>query len=436
MFTPSFFVCLLFMALFAAPSWSADSGACKERRQRASKAFSGGILLLHSKTTTNDPDDGYREEPAFFYLTGLENSPSAILAVDGESGDSWLFLDTKRSGDIRAGGEAERNLDIQHVVDWRELEDFLTRRITTGAVVYYESGPAMLPENLAASESGRMPAWVQVLQKKWPAGKFRSVEAKLDTLMAVENISEQQASRTAARATVAAFTAGARAVRPGITQRQVELAVVETCWKAGARGVSFWPWAMAGENGVFPKPFESDRRYDHLDATLHSGDLMRLDVGCEWEHYQGDFGRTIPVSGRYTEEQREVWNIFVAAYRKVAAEIKEGLTEDQVFEIWRSELQRRGANARTSLAKEAVAKWSERKNVPYWQMHTMNLGAGYIEGPLRTGMVIDFEPIASIGGQGYYLEDMYLIEKTGAEVLTPGVPYSAEEIETFLAGKR
>jgi len=126
---------------------------------------------------------------------------------------------------------------------------------------------------------------------------------------------------------------------------------------------------MAGANGVFPKPFESDSRYDHLDVTLRSGDLMRLDVGCECEHYQGGLGRTIPISGRYTEEQKEVWNIFVAAYHKVANEMKEGLTEDQAFEIWRSELQRQGEAAKTSLAKEAVANWSERKNVPYWQMH-------------------------------------------------------------------
>jgi Xaa-Pro aminopeptidase len=87
------------------------------------------------------------------------------------------------------------------------------------------------------------------------------------------------------------------------------------------------------------------------------------------------------------------------------------------------------------LAKEAVANWSERKNVPYWQMHTMNMAAGYIEGALRAGMVVDFEPIVSIGGQGYYLEDMYLINKTGSELLTPGVPYTAEEIEAFLARK-
>jgi Xaa-Pro aminopeptidase len=50
-------------------------------------------------------------------------------------------------------------------------------------------------------------------------------------------------------------------------------------------------------------------------------------------------------------------------------------------------------------------------------------------------MVIDFEPIASIGGQGYYLEDMYLIGKDGAEVMTPGVPYTAEEIEAGMSTK-
>jgi len=148
--------------------------------------------------------------------------PGAILAVEGASGDNWLFLDLKRSGDIRPGAKSERKLDIQHVADWRDLGSFLARRIATGAAIYYESGPAMLPETLSAAEDTRMPAWIQVLQQKWPAGKFRSVERRLDTLMAVESITEQQASRVAARATVGAFAVGAKAVRPEISQRAVE----------------------------------------------------------------------------------------------------------------------------------------------------------------------------------------------------------------------
>ncbi|HWO35922.1 MAG TPA: hypothetical protein VNO32_44600, partial [Candidatus Acidoferrum sp.] len=64
--------------------------------------------------------------------------------------------------------------------------------------------------------------------------------------------------------------------------------------------------------------------------------------------------------------------------------------------------------------------------------HTTNLMAGRPAGPLRKGTTINFEPIASIDGQGFFLEDMYLITKDGAELLTPGVPYSAEEIEAAM----
>jgi Xaa-Pro aminopeptidase len=415
----------------------ADVKEWKERRQRAATAFSDGVLLLHSKTSTDSPSDGYREEAAFYYLTGLEDSPGTILAIVGKSGESWLFVPaavSKGGAETRPGEEAARNVGLDHVVDWKELQGFLTEQMKAGAKIYYKPEVAMLPENLSATKNKRAPSWIQVLQKSFPTADFQPVGVKLYSLMAVESSTEQHDSNKAALATVKAFAAGARSIHPGASQREVELAVVDACWKQG-RGVSFWPWAMAGANGVFPKPFESEVRYDHLDSWMHSGDLVRLDVGCEWQHYQGDLGRTIPVSGHFSEEQREVWNIFVAAYQSVARELKEGLTEDSAFDIWKNELLRHRGSANSPLAQRAIETWSERKNAPYWQMHTMNLDAGYIDGPLRTGMVIDFEPIAAIGGNGYYLEDMYLIGQDGARVMTPGLPYTAEEIEAFVAQK-
>lgn len=165
---------------------------------------------------------------------------------------------------------------------------------------------------------------------------------------------------------------------------------------------------------------------------MEAGDLVRLDVGCEWDHYQGDLGRTVPVSGRYSDEQRETWNIFVAAYRAGVQSLREGTTIDQVFDAWRRELLNHCSSARTAMAQQAIDRWSKRENVPFWEPHTINLDAGFIDGPLRTGMTIAFEPIASIDGQGFYLEDMFLITKNGAELLTPGVPYSAEEIEAAM----
>jgi Xaa-Pro aminopeptidase len=420
---------------------AADLDELKHRRQLAAKEYSDGILLLHTESRFALPADGYRENPAFYYLTGHENIPGAIFALDGKSGECWLFLGSEKDfsllsdGDgLVPGAEAQKKLGIDHVVEWAQLEAFLSSHSPAAAKVYYVRDEPQLPGNLSATKDNRAPAWIQVLQHTWPAVNFQPAGEALSLLMAVQSPFEQERTRAAAQATTKAFLVGMSAIHPGASQRSVELAVVNSCWQAGAHGVSFWPWAMAGANGVFPKPFTSLARYDHLNTEMNDGDLVRLDVGCEVEHYQGDLGRTVPVSGHYTEEQREVWNLFVAAYQAAAKELKAGATADHIFDVWKGELQRHRASVKTQLAKEAIDSWSEHKNVPYWQIHTMNLDAGPIGPALKAGMTVDFEPIASIGGQGYYMEDMFLIMDTGAEVLTPGLPYTAEEIEAKMAG--
>jgi Xaa-Pro aminopeptidase len=65
-------------------------------------------------------------------------------------------------------------------------------------------------------------------------------------------------------------------------------------------------------------------------------------------------------------------------------------------------------------------------------VHTTNLLEVFASGPLKAGTTIDFEPIASVDGQGFFLEDTYLITRDGAELLTPGVPYPAEDIEAAM----
>jgi TonB family protein len=111
---------------------------------------------------------------------------------------------------------------------------------------------------------------------------------------------------------------------------------------------------MPGENAVFPRPFVSETRYDHLNSIMRAEDLVRLDVGCEWDHYQGDLGRTIPVSGRFTQDQRETWSIFVAAYHAGSTALREGVTVDQVFDAWRTDLMSHKSAAKTPLAQHAI----------------------------------------------------------------------------------
>jgi len=71
---------------------AADKGELQQRRQRAAAAFHDGILLVHARSALDNTGDGFRQDPAFYYFTGLENTASALLAIDGPTGQTWLFL--------------------------------------------------------------------------------------------------------------------------------------------------------------------------------------------------------------------------------------------------------------------------------------------------------------------------------------------------------
>ncbi|MBZ5570369.1 MAG: aminopeptidase P N-terminal domain-containing protein [Acidobacteriia bacterium] len=420
---------------------AADKAELQERRQRAATAFHDGVLLVHANSRLEIAGDGFRQDAAFYYFTGLENTVGALLAIDGRSGQSWLFLVSDppfskiQPPEVSPGSEAANRSGVDHVVDFSALLNFLAQHATSPSTLYYlKDWQAVeeLPSNLASEKAPEAPLWAVTLAAKWPSFELKEAHDRVYALMTVQSQSEMASVRAAAKATVAAVLAGMRTIRPGVSQRTIEAAVENTCWHQGAHGSSFWPWAMAGENGVFPHPFSSLARYDHLDAVMHSGDLVRLDVGCESDHYQGDLGRTVPVSGHYSDEQHETWNIFVAAYQAGVKSLHEGVTPNQVFKSWSGELLRHREAAKTAMARHAIDSWSKRENVPFWQLHTMNLDAGSVGNQLRAGSTIAFEPIASVDGQGFYLEDLFLVGKQGTELLTPGVPYSAEEIEAAM----
>ena len=437
--TSRLIISILLLATFAR---AVDNAAMSVRRKRAANTFHDGILIVHALPRLDLSADGYRQDPYFYYLTGLENTVGAIFAVDGKTGESWLFLPDhppyQKSGlqpEALPGPEAARRLGFDHVVGWSEFDAFLSRQTASVPRIFYaddNSAYPELPANLLSAKAAQAPLWIQAILQKYPAFEVKEASDDLNALMFVQDAAEMAALRAAAKSTVTALLAGLRTIRPGVSQRIVESSVENSCWNAGAHGTDFWPWAFSGENAVFPRPFFSAAVYNHLNTQMRAGDLVRLDVGCEWQHYQGDLGRTVPVSGHYTDDQRETWSVFVAAYHAGVAALRAGVTVDQVFEVWRSELLKHRPAAKSTLAQHAIDSWSKRENVPFWQIHTTNLVAARPPATLPAGMTINFEPIASVDGQGFFLEDMFLITQDGAELLTPGVPYSAEEIEAMM----
>jgi Xaa-Pro aminopeptidase len=257
-----------------------------------------------------------------------------------------------------------------------------------------------------------MALWVAVIGKRWPSFVLTDARERVYALMDVPRESELVSLRAAAKATVVSVLAGMRAIRPGATQRTTEWAMVAAGWQAGARN-GFWPWAMSGPHSVRPIFNASPGRYDHLDRVIQAGELVRIDDACSVDHYAADLGRTVPVSGRFTPEQHEIWDAFVAAYRAGAKSIREGVTVEQVFQAWRTELVRHRAPAESAPAQEAIELWSKRENLAAFDVHTLSPNEGLAQEPFRAGTAIAFEPQASIRGQSFYLEDNYVITRTG-----------------------
>ncbi|MBV8867178.1 MAG: M24 family peptidase [Acidobacteriaceae bacterium] len=302
----------LLLALSLAYANAADQREVEDRRQRAASAFSDGVLLVHARSAQIEETDGFRQDPAFYYLTGLENTPGAILAIDGRSREAWLFLPTRAlywkivPPEGRLDSAAVQRAGIQHVVDWSELESFLDASSGTRCPLYYVGQNAMseLPENLTGQPAlaagdgyeSQMPAWVAIIGKRWPSFVFKDARERMYALMDAPSESELVSLRAATKATVGSVIAGIQAVRPGASQRSAEWAMANVCGQSGARH-SFWPWAMSGPNAVRPMFNASPGRYDHLDRVMNSGELVRIDDGCEVDHYGADLGRTVPALG-------------------------------------------------------------------------------------------------------------------------------------------
>jgi Xaa-Pro aminopeptidase len=187
---------------------------------------------------------------------------------------------------------------------------------------------------------------------------------------------------------------------------------------------------MSGPNAVFPTPFTSSVDMHNLNRVMRRGEVARLDIGCQVDHYMGDVGRTVPVSGSFTPDQAEVIDLLVATYRAGLVVLRDGVADSTVVQASIAEARRLRPTMRTALGRHAAAVISERDSIPYWQIHGIGLDiAESLPTVLRAGMVLDYEPIFVVDGQGFYMEDMILITPTGYEILTKGLPYSAVEIE-------
>ena len=406
-------VCVL--ALSAAAG--AETPDYHARREQLAKAAPDGVFVLFGQPD-RDSDDvrgGFFQEPNFYYFTGWKQ-PGAVLLIDDRR--QILFL-------------PNRNLEREKWTGRRVAADDEIVRGATGfdtvlPTVRFEAElRASLEQHSKIYSTGE--SAVTRLRAFAPMRDVADASLTIARMRMKKSPGEIELLQRAADAAVAAHRAAWKRAAPGIYEYQVAATLMSAYFDRGCERNAYPPIVGSGPNSVYLHYQRNERRMDR-------GDLLLMDAGGECAGYAADVTRTIPVGGKFTKRQREIYDVVLGAQKAVIAAVKPGLA-----------IGTRAPNSLYQIAYDYINSHGK-------DLHGDPLGKYFIHGishhiglevhdandpamPLEDGMVISVEPGIYIPEEniGIRIEDMVLVTKEGARVLTAALPREASDIEKALA---
>jgi Xaa-Pro aminopeptidase len=248
-------------------------------------------------------------------------------------------------------------------------------------------------------------------------------------------LAREQAVREAVRITAAAQLEVMRRSRPGMTEGDVKALIDQVFRREGADGVAFDHIVAAGAHAV-------EAHYFGSDGVLRDGDLLVVDIGATKDGWASDLTRTVPVSGRFTSRQRELYRLALDGQLLAARRANTGVHSLEMMQQWVIELYR--ASPLRARAADGSPQTLDAFN-PYRlghymgrQVHGEDTGWDWTA-PLQEGQALTIEPGMYIASEGIGLrvEDDYWVGPVGLECLScPLAPRGPEEIEAVMDAAR
>ena len=215
--------------------------------------------------------------------------------------------------------------------------------------------------------------------------------------------------------------------KSGMMEYEIEAYYDYVLKKYGVKDKAFQTIAASGINGT-------TLHYINNNCKTGAEDLILIDAGAQWGYYNGDISRTFPVSGKFTERQKTVYNIVLKGQQLIIENIKPGVLYPELNEMLKEYYF-------TELKKLGHAKSKEDVFDYYFHGVSHFIGAqthdvGDRGQKLRPGMIISVEPGLYIAewGIGIRIEDDALVTENGCEILTKDMIKTVDEIESFMAG--
>lgn len=374
-----------------------------------------------------------------FYLTGVEQEESILMlfpSAHEEKNREILFLrEPTEHVQIWEGAklgkeEATRISGIARVEWLGAFPGIFHALMCEAEGVYLNANEHPRAQVVVETREAR---FVKQTRESYPLHTCHRLARLLHQLRTVKSADEVTLIRKACTITRDGFDRVARFVRPGVTENQVEAEFAHEFISQGAK-FAYSPIIACGANAL-------GLHYIQNSDTCQEGELLLLDVGSSYGNYNSDMTRTIPVSGRFTPRQRQVYDAVFRAYTACAAALKPGLLAKDWRTLAQETVQKELVDLKLITMKQVRAQGPEKKALGKYFMHGVGHPIGLdvhdvqpVDAPLQPGWVMTCEPAIYIKEEGLAvrLEDTLLITETGAQSLMHDIPMEADAIEELM----
>jgi Xaa-Pro aminopeptidase len=433
-----------------------DESVHAARRRVALERMGSGVLVVPAAPVfvrNNDVEHPYRQDSDFYYLTGFDEPESVLVLRAGENGpETILFVRPKNPereiwDGYRAGVEGAREAfgaDVAHPVD--DLDRLLPDYLENAKRLHYRLGRD-------GRFDARVLAAIDVVRSRARRGVHAPTEIVDPATIVHEMRLRKDASEIALMREAAAITGRAHRAAmdvafPGRFEYEVEAAIEGAFRAGGSRRPAYESIVGSGPNATVLHYRESSRR-------MEEGDLLLIDAGCEYGYYASDVTRTFPVSGKFTAEQRALYDIVLRAQAAAIAAVAPGVTVDDIHDfalralvVGLVDVGLLEGPADARIEDGGYREYYMHRTSHFLGMDVHDVGPYFVEGEkrrLEPGMVITVEPGLYVGvaskapeayrGIGIRIEDDILVTEGGCENLTAHIPKEADELEAILAGR-
>lgn len=412
----------------------------------------GGVAILPAapvRKRSRDVEYRYRQDSDFYYLTGFAEPDAVVALVPGRASGEFLVFcrdrdpERERWDGSRMGPDgAIEHLGADDAFPIDDIDDILPGIMESCERVYYTMGQY-------SEFDAHIADWVNSLRSRMNRGvhtpqEFVALDHILHDMRLYKSRGEITAMRKSAKVAVAAHRRAMQIVRPGMYEYEVEAEFIHEFRKHDATH-SYSPIVGSGANAC-------TLHYVENSAQLQDGDLLLIDAGCELDYYASDITRTFPVSGRFSPEQRAVYEIVLAAQLVAIDKIRDGNhwnePHDAAVKVITSGLKKIGLLDGTlaRLVRDGAYREFYMHRTGHWIGMDVHDVGDYKVGDewrlLESGMVTTVEPgiyISSHGkvprrwrNIGIRIEDDVAVTSRGPDVLTKGLAKEPEDIETLM----